>query len=162
MAKIKKIKVSTIAMTSRGYSWVWKTFKTFTDDNGNETYFIDGREVTKDDGNKEYLELKNSNLEWRTTKNAEKYFNHQRELYKKSRNKNWTKDNYDLNPDDTFKRTVEEETVTYEELIDRLEKSIDPYVEYIDDYTQYMSAKANNEAIYFEIAKLKKLIEERK
>lgn len=163
MAKIKKVKVKTIAMTSMGYSWIWKTFMTFIDDNGNETYYIDGQQTSKEDGNKRYVELKESNLAWRKTKNAERYFKHQQEMYNKLKNiKTWTKDKFDLNPDDTFVRKVEEEDVSYETLIERLEKSIDPYVEYIDDYRQYESAKASNESIRKQIDALKKLIAERR
>ena len=163
MAKIKNVKVDTISLMNRGFYWNWKTFTTFTDDNGNETYLIDGKEVTKDEGNKIYLEMKNSNLKWRNTQNAKEYFSRQRAQYNRYKKKGIAdKYTFYLNAEDTFKRTVTEEEVSYETLIERLEKSIDQYVEYIDDYRQYESAKASNAEIRRKIDALKKLIEERK
>lgn len=168
MAKIKNVRVQTIALTrcgmKYGYYWTWKTFTTFTDDNGNETYLIDGdRKVTKDEGNQEYLELKNSNLAWRKTKDAKDFFKRQRDDYNKCKRRG-TADKYTfyLKEEDTFERTVDEEEVTYETLIERLENSIDRYVEYIDDGRQYEAAKRSNAEIERKIELLKKLIEERK
>lgn len=145
MAKIKEVSVNAIhwRWTGRhsGYYWDWLTFKTFTDDNGNSTYYIDNEVVSKDEGNKRYLEVKKSNEEFKTT-----------EAYKK----------YASKKESVFKQTVTERDVTYEELIKQLEDSIDHYTQYIDDYEQQKSAERTNAEIRKKIDWLNQLIKERK
>ena len=56
-----------------------------------------------------------------------------------------------------IKRTDTQETVSYDELIARLNRSIDPYVEYIDYPRQYRSACEFNAKIREEIRQYEKL-----
>lgn len=137
MAKIKNVQVHAIYYTpyQRGYYWNTLNFKTFIDDNGNKTFFINDREVDGKAGNDRFIEVRNSNAEYNKKHNTD--------------------------AKDTFKVDVFEEDVTYEELIERCEKGIDEYVDYIEDYTQYKDACAHNNRLMKEIAKYKKLIEER-
>ena len=147
MAKIKEVVVEAIhwRCSSRsfkcGYYWNWLTFKTFTDDNGNSTYYINGEEVSKDEGNKRYLEIKKSNEEFKKTEGYKKY----------ARKK-----------ESVFKQTVTEREVSYEELIEYYKGGIDEYTQYIDDYRQQQQAEAANVEICKKIAWLEQLIKERK
>ena len=151
MAKIKEVRVNAIyyrtgSVIGRcGYYWDWLTFKTFTDDNGNSTYYINGEEVSKEDGNNRYLYIKKSNAEWRKTDDCKQYLKRTKK-----------------NVNETFNQTVEEREVSYEELIKQLEDSIDRYTDYIDNYKQQQQAEANNQRIYKKIEWLKQLIKERK
>jgi hypothetical protein len=135
MAKIKNVRVHAIYYFNYGYYWGTTYFKTFIDDNGNKTFFVNGKEVDGETGNKRFLEIYNSNAE-----------------YNKKKNKD---------AKDTFEVSTSEEEVTYEELIARCEKGIDEYVEYIEDYRQYKEACEHNAKLRKEIAKYRKLIEER-
>mgnify|MGYP006908796835 CR=1 FL=1 len=145
MAKIKEVRVDAIhwrlGAGRCGYYWDWLNFKTFTDDNGNSTYYINGEEVSKEEGNQRYLEIKRSNEEFKKT-----------DSYKK----------YAQRKESVFKQTVTEREVSYEELIKEYEASIDQYTEYIENYRQQQQAEAHNEAIYKKIEWLKQLIKERK
>ena len=145
MAKIKEVRVDAIhwrlGAGRCGYYWDWLNFKTFTDDNGNSTYYINGEEVSKDEGNQRYLEIKRSNEEFKKT-----------DSYKK----------YAQKKESVFQQTVTEREVSYEELIKEYEDSIDHYTEYIENYRQQQQAEARNEAIYKKIEWLKQLIKERK
>lgn len=161
MAHIKSVRVNTISATARGFYWNSKTFTTFTDDNENNTYFVNGKEVSKDDGNREYINMKNSNKAWRESKNGKAYFKRQWSEYSRLKRKGWKADRFYLRPEQTFKQEVTEEDVTYEELIENLEKSIDHYTQYIDSYEQQKQAEAHNDEIRRRIDKLNKLIAER-
>lgn len=162
MAHIKTLVVNTISFTTRGFYWNSKNFTTFTDDNGNKTYLINGKEVSKEDGNKEYLNMKNSNKSWRESLDGKKYFKRQWDSYKKLKGKGYKKEQFYLYPEQTFKQEVTEQDITYEELINNLEKLIDHYTQYIDDYKQQKQAEAHNNEIRKKIDKLNKLISERK
>lgn len=163
MATIKTVSVNTIAFNGRGYFWTWKNFKTFIDDNGNVTYFVNDKEVTKEQGNREYLELKNSNKHWTQSEDGKKFFKRQWAWFYRAKKKGTVKQGeYYLHEADTFKREESVREVSYEELIAGLEKSIDKYVEYIDNGRQYEQALESNRRIEEEIAKLKELIKERK
>lgn len=152
MAKIKEVRVNAIYLRTGsvigqlGYYWNWLNFKTFTDDNGNSTYYINNEEVSKEDGNKRYLYIKQSNADWRKTEDCKKYL-------KRTKTKN---------VNDTFQQTVTEREVSYEELIQELEESVDKYTEYIDNPRQQREAEEANVKIYKKIAWLKQLIKERK
>lgn len=136
MAKIKTVRVHAIYYFNYGYYWGTLNFTTFTDDNGNKTFYINDREVDGEAGNKRFLEIYNSNADYNRKKNKD--------------------------AKDTFEVTVFEKEVTYEELIEKCEKGIDEYVEYIEDYRQYKEACAHNDKLRKEIAKYRKLIEERR
>ena len=139
MAHIKLVSVDAVVYRSTGnhYGFYWKNtiFKEFTDDHGNKTYSINGKECTKNDGNKLFLELKASNKEFVESKGRDT-------------NKSW-------------KVEITEEDVSYEELIKRCEARIDPYVEYIDDGKQYFDACRVNDEIRAEIEHYKQLIAQR-
>ena len=104
--------------------------KTFTHDDGTVVYSINNREVTKEELDAQYTEAISSNKEWYTARSGR----------------------------EPLEETTDEYDITYEELIDRLEKSIDPYVEYIDDGKQYREACAHNDKIRKEIAKYKAIL----
>ena len=161
MAHIKSVRVSTISATARGFYWNSKTFTTFTDDNENNTYFVNGKEVSKDDGNREYINMKNSNKAWRESDDGKAYFKRQWAEYSRLKRKGWKADKFYLRPEQTFEQKVTENDVTYEELIENLEKSIDHYTQYIDSYEQKKQAEAHNAEIRRRINKLNKLIAER-
>lgn len=157
MAHIKTITVNAISWTARGFYWNIKRFTTFTDDNGNKTYLINGEEVSKEDGNKKYIDMKNSNKAWRESASGKAYIKKQQALKKRG----WKAEQLCLLPEQTFKQEVTERDVTYEELIENLEKSIDHHTQYIDDYKQQKQAEAYNDKIRRRIDKLNKLIAER-
>ena len=144
MAHIKTVTVNAISDTPRGYYWNEKRFTTFTDDKGNETYYVNGQQVSKDEGNAIYVGMKASNQYWLNTKNGREYL---------ERHKAPTVS--------TFKVVYDEADVTYEELIEKFEKSRDSYANYIDNYNQQMAAKEYNKSLDDKIAKLRKLIDER-
>lgn len=151
MAHVKKITVDAIYFLARprnfGYYWQSDTFLTFTEDNGEKHYLVNGKEVTMEEGNKAYLNIKESNMDYRGTKDCKSYIKRQRGKYG---NKNFT-------VDDTFKRKVEEYDITYDEIIAKLEKSIDHYTQYIDDYSQQVEAEKANSKIYEQIKKVRKM-----
>lgn len=166
MAHIKKLRVSAIGKRSESLQFGWTrydvTFTTFTDDNGNKRYFVGEKEVTKDDGNAQYTELKQSNAKWRTTVDAELFLERQNKQWKKHKNADTKREWYVLTAEESFKQTVEEYDVSYEELIEKFNNSIDQYVEYIDDGAQYRAACARNRELRDYIDKLNELIAERK
>jgi len=59
-----------------------------------------------------------------------------------------------------IKREDKTEELTYQEIIDRLEKGIDQYVQYIDDPGQYREACNRNQEIRNKVSKIRKLMEE--
>ena len=93
MARIKTVKVNAISSTARGYYWNYKTFVTFTDDKGNETYFVNGKEVSKDEGNAIYVEMRDSNKYWVNSKAGADYFKRQR-VFKKAEDTLYVWDGY--------------------------------------------------------------------
>lgn len=153
MAHVKKIIVDAVYFIAVpqniGYYWQKDIFVTFTEDNGKKHYLVNGKEVTKEDGNKAYLDIKKSNADYRGTKDCKDYIRRERKDGKK---------NFTLN--DTFRKKVEEYDITYDEIIDKLEKSIDHYTQYIDDYRQQMEAEKANEKIREQIKKVRKMKEE--
>lgn len=164
MAHIKEIKVNAIIYNPicRYHAWTHRTFKTFTDDNGNKTYYIDGKQVSKEDGNKNYVSMKKANAEYQQTKDCKDYIKREwKGFYWAKKNGRDTK-LYTLHEADTFKQEVVEYEISYEEIIDRLEGSIDQYVEYIDNGRQYREACDRNASIRDEIRRMEKLIAERK
>lgn len=169
MAQVKKVRVDAIVYNPfcRYYAWTAKEFKTFTDDNGNKTYFINDKQVTKEEGNKEYKRLKSDNAHYQTTEDCKKFIKREWKSYHNYKNnplmqKQFPNATYTLHEADTFKQEVEEYEVSYEELIEKLEKSIDRYVEYIDDGKQYRQAVERNREISRRIEELNKLIAERR
>lgn len=174
MAHFKHVKVNAIYWSlgagKFGYWWHWRTFTTFTDDNGNKSYRIDGKEVTKEEGNAEYLRIKKLNAEYQQTKNCADYIEREKKDYAiikrdcRRRGKSFDESKYEffLKPEDTFKQSVEEYDITYEQMIKNLEDSIDHFTQYIDDYNQQKEAEQANKAIYEQIEDIKKLISERK
>ena len=162
MAHIKSVRVDAISATMRGFYWNFKTFTTFTDDNGNKTYLINGEEVTKEQGNAEYLNMKNTNKEWTQSKAGKAYFKRQwASYYKLKKTGRYSEKDFYLHEADTFKQEVTEYDISYEELIEKLEKQIDGWVEYIDDYRQYESALDSNRKIQEKLDKLRTLIVQR-
>ena len=172
MAHFKHVKVRAIywCLGGRklGYWWQWRTFTTFIDDNGNKTYTVDGKEVTKDEGNAEYLRVKKLNAEYQQTKDCADFIARDKKTYEKlSRDYRRRGQTYDashlvLKPSDTYKQTVEEYDITYEQMIENLRNSIDEYTMYIDDYGQQKEAEAHNRSIRERIKEIEKLIAERK
>lgn len=172
MAHFKHVKVNAIywSLGGRkfGYWWQWRTFTTFTDDNGNKTYTVDGKEVTKEEGNAEYLRIKKLNTEYQQTKDCAEFIARQRKTYEKlsrdyrKRGKTYDASHLVLKPSDTYKQRVEEYDITYEQMIKNLEDSIDKYTEYIDDYRQQKEAEAHNRSLEERIKEIEKLIAERK
>lgn len=139
MARIERTTVNAIVFSPvRGmlYAWGQFLFTTFIDNNGNKFYFVGEEQVTKEDGNARFLELKKQNNGYLSS----------------PREKNKIKD--------SFKVSREVEETTYEELLARLENSIDRYTEYIDNPKQQYDAEANNRKIQGWIEKLKELIKE--
>ena len=166
MAKIKRIKVDAISLTvagrTVGYYWNYHTFTTFTDDKGNKTYFIGDKEVSKEEGNKRYLEIKKSNAEYQKSEDCKKFIKREWASFYRDKKAGRKPSEYlTLHEADTFKQKVEEYEISYEELIEKLDNSIDRYVQYIDDGKQYDEAVANNERIREKIRKLEQLIKER-
>lgn len=164
MARIKEVTVNAIVYNSicRYYAWTMKTFKTFTDDKGNKSYYIDGKEVSKEEGNEKYLSLKRRNAEYQKTQDCKDYikrewasFYHFKKAGKKPEAK------LTLHEADTFRQEVKEYEISYEEIIEKLEASIDEYVEYIENGRQYKEACRHNQEIRNEIARFEKLIAER-
>ena len=149
MAHVKNVWVHAIHLRNVGYKvgyyWDTKTFTTFTDDNGNKTYLIDNEVGSMDEGNGQYLKMKNSNKEWRKTDECKQFLKRTKTAI-----------------EETFHQEVEEYDITYEEIIKKLEGCIDEYVEFIDNYEQYRSACRANDEIRERIEKVKKLMEERK
>lgn len=162
MATIKNIRIEAITyiagIRTQGYYWKTYNFKTFTDDNGNKTYYINDNEVTAEEGNAEYLRIRRDNAEYQKTEDCKQYIKYQWKLYYRSGKK---RAGLTLHEADTFKQTVEEYDISYEELIARLEKSYDHYTQYIDNYKQMEQAEEHNRRIEKEIAKYRKLIAER-
>lgn len=146
MANIKNVQVHAIYYNpyQHGYYWNTVNFKTFIDDNGNKTFYINDKEVDGEAGNERFLEIWRSHEEWKKTVGREKFLKCKKV------------------GTDTFEVKVFEEEVTYEELITRCEKAIDNYVDYIEDYKQYKDAVASNAKLYKEIEKYRKLIAERR
>ena len=161
MATVKNVKVRTIRWRGRGYYWTDDIFKTFTDDNGNKTYYINGNEVSMEAGNAEYLRIRECNREYQQTQDCKDYIKHQWAQYYRAKRRGRDTSGYCLHEADTFKQTVEEYETSYEEIIEKLEKSYDHYTQYIDDYKQMVQAEESNRRILEEIAKYKKLIAER-
>lgn len=163
MATIKEVKVNAIVYNPicRYHAWTMKTFKTFTDDNGNKTYYINGEEVTKEAGNEQYKAMKRSNAEYQRTKDCKDYIKREWAGFYRAKKKGGRTENYTLHEADTFKQEVREYEVSYEEIIKKLEASIDRHVEYIENGRQYEQAVANNARIQKEIARLQELIQQR-
>lgn len=166
MAKIKEVVVETIIYNPwcKYHAWTSRRFKTFTDDNGNKTYYVDGKEVSKEDGNKIYLSMKNENANYQKSDKCKEFIKREKTRYNKC-SKDYREKNADyftLNAVDTFKQTVNEYEISYEEIIERLKKSIDQYVEYIDDGAQYRAACEHNRKIAEEIDRMEELIAERR
>ena len=168
MAHIKEIRIQAIAWhcgiggMRPGYFWTWKTFKTFTDDNGNSRYFIDSKEVTKQGGNDEYVWLRKSNAEFQKSEKCVDFLKRERKSAEWAKKRGDSTIYYALTPEMTFRRTVDEYDITYEELIEKYRGSIDQYTDYIDNPRQQREAEEANERIYKKIEELEKLIAERR
>lgn len=163
MATVKEIKVNAIVYNPicRYYAWTSKTFKTFTDDKGNKTYYIDGDEVSKEEGNERYLSLKRRNAEYQKTKDCKDYIKREWKRYYTAKKYGRKASDLTLHEADTFKQEVAEYETSYEGIIEKLEASIDKYVEYIDNGKQYEEACRRNAKLRKEIEKYEKLIAER-
>lgn len=165
MAHIKTITVKAIYWWNAGYYWGTTSFTTFTDDNGNKTYLIDGKEATKEEGNAKYLKIRESNAEYQQSRSCAEFIAREKKDYDeltrsyRRRGKTFVNTHLVLTPADTFKQATEEYDITYEQIIENLKNSIDHYVEYIDDYEQFRSACDANESIRNRIKKLEALIE---
>lgn len=164
MAHIKLVTVNAIVYNPicRYHAWTRKVFKTFTDDNGNKTYYINGKEVTKEKGNASYKSMKEANASYQETQNCKDYIKRQWKDYYWAKKSGHDTTLYTLHEADTFKQEVTEYDISYEEMIKNLEKSIDQYTDYIDDPGQRREAENFNYEIRQEIKKLENLIKERK
>lgn len=158
MAHIKIVRVKAISFLNTpfamGYYWQHDTFVTFTDDNNNKYYILNDNEVSKEEGNLRYLDIKDSNKKYRKTKECKDYIRMEWKEYHRC----YDKDGLTLHENDTFKQEIAEYDITYEELIEKLQDSLDRYVDYIDDGKQYQDALARNRKISERIEKLLKLI----
>lgn len=164
MATVKEVKVNAIIYNPycRYNAWTRFDFKTFTDDKGNKTYYIDGKEVSKEEGNEKYLAIKRENAEYQKSKDCKDYIKREwSRYYKLKKTGRWNESNFTLHEADTFKQEVTEYEISYEEIIKKLESSIDKYVEYIDNGKQYEEACRRNAKLRKEIEKYEKLIAER-
>ena len=164
MAKIKEVTVNTIIYNPicRYYAWTRKVFKTFTDDNGNKTYYINDKQVTKEEGNASYKAIKTENANYQKTCDCKDYIKNQWKSYYWAKKSGHNTKLYTLHEADTFKQEVKEYEISYEKMIEQLENSIDKYTEYIDDPGQYRAAEKANQEIRDKIRALENLIKERK
>lgn len=139
MARIEQTSVEAIVyarVSGMLYAWHYFDFTTFTEDNGTKHYFVGEREVTKEEGNAEFLDLKKQNQAYLVSK-ADKG--------KKIL--------------DSFKVTRTAYDLTYDELLERLGGMIDRYTDYIDNPKQQASAEQNNRKIRGWIEQVQRLKE---
>ena len=108
--------------------------------------------------------MKNENAEYQKSDKCKEFIKRERDRYNKcsKQYRDEHKVDFTLNAEDTFKQEVDEYEISYEELIEKLEKSIDRYVEYIDDGGQYEAACEHNRKIAEEIDRMRELIAERR
>lgn len=162
MAHIKTVEVNAIAYLAMprrgGYYWQRHTFTTFTDDNGNKTYLVNDKVVTKEDGNKKFLDIRESNRGYIRTKECKDYIRREWRAFHNGSDKKYLT----LHEADTYKQEVTERDISYEEIIERLESQIDRYTQYIDSPKQQREAEERNDKISRRIQKVRELMEARK
>lgn len=121
-----------------GYYWTEHKFVSLTNDKtGTSLYFVDGKESTKDAGNKLFLDAKKSNYEWRKLPECKAFL---------SRNR--------MNVQDTFKVVISTQQMTLEEVVDMWKSKINDDTLYIDDHSSWTAATSRNAEIKRQISKI--------
>lgn len=109
------------------YAWQTNKYIKLIDDNNNVHYIVNEKLVSKEEGNKHYLNIKESNTHYQGTEEC----------------KNYCRNNH-INPSDTFVRVEFEKDISLNELINNVSSKIDRYTQYIDDAGQLIKAERRN------------------